>query len=680
MKAYTSIILVFLLNTIRLSGQNDKNSFEKDFVHADKIFSKIYEERKEESSTYSKGIYVSVLPLFLDLYKRDETNMNIAFKLGVCFLNSRTERVQAIPYFSKAITAVSNNYDGTSFIEKNAPIITYKFLGDAYHLNYQFDEGIEAYEKFISIMAENKNADTALLAEANRKIEICKTGKRLVLSPIQLKIEKIGSAVNSSYADYSPVLSADQNTLFFTSRRSETTGEKKDIEGNYMEDIYMSTKTSYGWSKASNIGAPINTDEHEATVGISPDGQTILIYKDDMGDGNIYSTTLNGDIWGDPVKLNDYINSPYWEPSAFISADGNTLYFTSDRPGGYGGRDLYKCKRIPVGEKTFDYNLTTDGTRSFKREQTSESDWGEPENLGAKINTPYDEDAPFIHPDGVSLSFSSNGHNTMGGFDIFSSLLSGDGTWSEPVNIGYPINTTDDDIFYMVSPDGRNAYFSSFREDGLGEKDNYSLTFLDQKETPLTLIKGNVNDESGKPVKKVEITVTDNETGKTVGIYHTNSKTGQFLFIMTPGKNYNITYQATGHLFYSENMLIPEKSDYCELKRSILLNRIMVGSKIILNNIFLDFDNTSVRALSNVEMKNLVLLLKNNTNLKLEVSGLLKESAQAIIATLTKNGINAERIKFKGHDKTLSVSSQKKVKAKNAAPNRKAELMITEIN
>jgi outer membrane protein OmpA-like peptidoglycan-associated protein len=522
-------------------------------------------------------------------------------------------------------------------------------------------------------MADNKSTDKVMLAETNRKIEMCKTAKRLVADPVKVKLQNLGKNVNSAFADYSPVLSADQESLFFTSRRPGSTGDQKDDEGNYMEDIYISSKTKTGWSPATNIGAPINTAENEATVGISPDGQTILIYKDDLGDGNIYSTTLDGDVWGKPVKLNDNINTKYWEPSAFISADGNTLYFTSNRPGGYGGRDLYTSKRLPKG------------------------DWAVAVNMGPTINTPFDEDAPFIHPDGHTLSFSSNGHNTMGGFDIFTSLQSEEGIWSDPVNAGYPINTPDDDIYYVVSPDGLKAYFSSFREGGLGEKDNYMATYMGRKEIPLTLLKGVVNDESGKVAKNVEITVTDNETGQVVGIYRPNSKTGQFLFILTPGKNYNITYQGDNALFYSENMDIPKKSNYYEIKREVLLNPIVVGSKITLNNIFFDFDKATLRKISDVELKNLVKLLKSNPNLKVEISGhtdskgdaaynqkLSEQRAQAVVTRLAADGISADRMKAVGYGKTMPAAPNKNANGSDnptgRQQNRRVELKITQIN
>jgi len=673
MKIVTSISLLCFLSVINLSAQTDKASFEKNFDSGEKLFDEVYQGGKGESLTYSKGGFREARFIFLDLYRQDSSNANLAFKLGVCYLSSRRERPQAIRYFSQAVKSATPDYNEHSHKERKAPLIAYKFLGDAYHLNYQFDKAMEAYDKYISVMAENKSTDKVMMAETRRKIEMCKTAKRLVAEPVKVKLENLGKNVNSAYADYSPVLSADQQSLFFTSRRPESTGGQKDNEGNYMEDIYVSSKTKTGWSPAVNIGAPINTNENEATVGISPDGQTILIYKDDMGDGNIYSTTLDGDVWSKPVKLNDNINTKYWEPSAFISADGSTLYFTSDRPGGYGGRDLYTSKRSPKG------------------------DWAVAVNMGPSINTAFDEDAPFIHPDGHTLSFSSNGHNTMGGFDIFTSLQSEEGTWSEPVNAGYPINTTDDDIYYVVSPDGLKAYFSSFREGGLGEKDNYMATYMGRKEIPLTLMKGVVNNESGNVAKNVEITVTDNETGQVVGIYHTNSKTGQFLFILTPGKNYNITYEGDGALFYSENMDIPKNSNYYEINRAVSLNPIVVGSKITLNNIFFDFDKSTLRKISDVELKNLVKLMKSNPNLKVEISGhtdskgdlaynqkLSEERAQAVVTRLTAAGISADRMKAVGYGKTMPAAPNKNANGSDnptgRQQNRRVELKITQIN
>jgi len=669
LRLFCLVISICALNLEKATAQ----SFEKEFDKGEKLFSPIYQDGKSETRTRFKGGYAEARTIFINLYKTDPANCNLAFKIGVCYQGSSRSGAQAIPYFTKAVTSVSNDYKGSSYKEKNAPLIAYKYLGDAYHLNYEFDKAMDAYKKYIAVMDQNKNNDKELIAETNRKIEMCITGKRLVAAPVKIKIENLGAGLNSTYADYAPVVSADQNSIFFTSRRSDSNGGEKDEDGNYMEDIYMSERTKAGWAKASGIGPQINTSGNESVLAVSPDGQHILIYKDDNGDGNIYSTELNGDTWSSPEKLNKNVNSDYWEPSAIISADGRSLYFISNAPGGFGGRDMYMSR------------LTPDG------------DWGKAVNMGTAINTPYDEDAPFLHADGVTLSFSSNGHNTMGGFDLFTSLLSADGSWSEPINAGYPLNTTDDDIFYVVSPDGRKAYFSSFRKDGLGEKDNYMATFLDRKETPLTLVTGTVNTESGKPAKDVEITVTDNENEQIVGVYHTNSKTGKFLFILTPGKNYNVTYQSKEKLFYSENIEIPKESNFYEIKRAIALDPIVVGSKITLNNIFFDYDKSTLRTQSNVELKNLLQLMKSNPNMKVEIAGhtdskgddaynqtLSEERAQAVVNKLVAGGINADRMKAKGYGKTMPIAVNKKADGKDNPQgrqlNRRVELKITGLN
>ncbi len=667
-------VLLFVLcafNITKINAQNTTEAFEKDFKEAEGIYSTYYQDNKVESMSYSKAGFSTAAPIFLKLYKKDSTNANLAFKLGVCYKSSRRYRAQCIYYFSKAASSISPEYKGESYKERKAPILSIKYLADAYHLNYQFDKAIKTYERYIAVMKQNNKSDKVVIAQAVREIEMCKTGKELVANPIKIKITSLGTNLNSTYADYSPVISADQTTIFFTTTRIETKGEIKDDGGNYMEDIYMSKKVDGVWSVAKSIGPTINTEKHEASVGISSDGQTILIYKDDDGDGNIYSTSLEGNVWSAPVKLNENINSKHWEPSAAISADGSMLYFTSNKPGGFGGSDLYSSKRMPNGE------------------------WGKSENMGSVINTAYDEDGPFIHPDGVTLAFSSNGHRSMGGFDVFTSMNSGS-AWTTPENVGYPINTTDDDIYFVLSPDNKTAYFSSFREGGTGEKDNYTATFIDRKATPLTLIKGNVIMESGSAAKNIEITVTDNETETILGTYRANSLTGEFLFILTPGKNYNITYQSPGHLFYSENMEIALKSNYYEVYKPVTLKPIVVGSKIILNNIFFDFDKSTLRPISNVEIKNLVSLLKANPTMKVEISGhtdskgddaynqkLSEERAQMVVNKLIESGISAEQMTAKGYGKTMPDADNNKLDGSDDPAgrqlNRRVELKIIEI-
>jgi len=393
-----SIFILFSISNIL--SQTD-NNFDTKFEEAQK--------------TSKEGDYYAALPMYLHLYKTDTSNANINYLIGNCYLQARSNKAKALPYLERALLSISNKYDEGSSKERNAPLLTYKLLGDAYHIHSKFNKAIELYQRYQKELLFYKMKDTENLKDAKRKIEMCKTGLELTAAPLNVKIENMGKSVNSPFADYSPVLTADQSTMIFTTRRSQSTGGEILENGKYFEDIYISTFDNNKWSEAQSIGKPINTDGNEASVGISPDGQEILIYKDDNGDGNIYSTTLNGDIWTEPIKLNSNINSKHWEPSAFISADGHAIYFTSNRPGGFGGRDIYVSQKDPKGE------------------------WGKAVNMGALINTPFDEDAPFIHPDGVTLFFSSNGHNTMGGFDIFFSSLSDDGTkWTSPQKCRVP--------------------------------------------------------------------------------------------------------------------------------------------------------------------------------------------------------------------------------------------------
>jgi outer membrane protein OmpA-like peptidoglycan-associated protein len=631
------------------------------------------EKFKKAEEVYQTMAFNHALLLYLDLYKLDSSNANVNYLVADCYLKARTGKAKAIPYLERALLSISANYKEGSPEERSAPILTYKLLGDAYHIHSEFDKAIKSYETYKSQLLLYKSTDAVNLKEADRKIEMCTTAKELIASPVNVKIENMGKNINSIYADYSPVLTADQQTMVFTSRREGSTGGLRDEDHLFFEDIYISHFEKGTWLPAENIGPPINTNGNEATVGISPDGQEILIYKDDNGDGNIYSTTLHGDVWSTPVKLNANINSKYWEPSAFISADGHFIYFSSNRPGGYGGRDLY------VSEKT------------------EKGDWGKAVNMGPLINTEFDEDAPFIHPDGITLFFSSNGHKTMGGFDIFSSTLSDDGTqWQAPVNVGYPINSPDDDIFYVVSPDKTKAYYSSFKEGGFGEKDNYMITFPDQKKAPLTLLSGIVKDPYGKVPQDIEITVTDNETGKIAGIYRPNSLSGKYSFILTPGKNYNISYEAEGSLFYSENRTIDKKTNYYEIYRAIHLPPIVVGSKVVLNNIFFDFEKASLRPISNVELRNMVRFLNKYPKLVVEISGytdskgtaeynmrLSEQRANSVVEYLTDKGIDKDRLQAKGYGATSPAAPNQNVNGTDDPEgrqlNRRVEMKIVNI-
>lgn len=505
-----------------------------------------------------EGNYFQALKNFLEAYQIDSSSSNINYKVGICYLNTVTEKSKALYYLEKAVLKTTTKYTDLEPREENAPVNAFYYYGKALHQNYKFDEAIANYEKFKSYL---KASQKDMIADVDRQIEIANNAKALVSAPINVVIKNLGDSINTAYPDYSPVLSADEETMIFTSRRPGSTGGDKTIEDQFYEDIYISyKKTDSTWTAPVSVSSNVNTFTHEASVGLTADAQTLLIYKDANG-GDIYYSTLDGENWTFPMAMGSDINSPSWETSACLSPDGNTLYYVSDRKeGSLGGRDIWKCVKLPNGK------------------------WSRSMNVGAPINTPFDEESPFIHPSGNILFFSSNGHKTIGGFDIFFSTLN-EGNWEAPLNIGYPINTTDDDVFYVTSPDGKRGYYaSSSRAEGYGEKDIYIITIPERKEQPLVLIKGVIIPAEGTQLPSdLEIVATNNETGIVTGVYKPLMRDGSFTIIIPPNSNYTLSYQKDGQEFYSEVMEVPADAAYQEINRELKLKPVNFGQVVSVN-------------------------------------------------------------------------------------------------
>ncbi len=576
-------------------------------------FSSNGQGRSEYRSKFTEGSflilennYFQALKSFLEAYKIDSTNANINYKIGLCYLKSDSERNKAIAYLEKAVLNTTTKYMDMEPSEKSAPVNAYYYYGQALHANYKFDEAIANYEKFKSFLTIRQ---VDLLKDVNRQIEISNNAKILVAAPINVIIKNLGDSINSAYPDYSPLVAADEKTLIFTSRRPGSTGGDKTDNGSFYEDIYISyKKNDSSWSSPVSISPSINTVTHEASVGLSADAQTLLIYKDSNG-GDIYNSTLNGNNWTVPKPMASGINTSSWETSACLSPDGNVLYFVSDRKGGLGGRDIWKCVKLPNGN------------------------WSIPVNVGAPINTPYDEESPFIHPSGNVLFFSSQGHQSMGGFDIFFSIKGNKG-WEEPLNIGYPINTTDDDLYYVTSPDGKRGYYSSSsRPEGYGEKDIYIVTIPQRKEEPLVLIKGLIMPASGDQLPaRLEIIATNNESGIVSGRYTPLVRNGSFTIIIPPNSNYNLSYQNEGEEFYSEKMNVPMNAVYQEINKIIHLKHMIPGQPLSIEN---ESDTDNNRNIQSAFVSVTGRLIDENnlpvTNLKIN----LMNSKDEIIKTTT---------------------------------------------
>ncbi|MGQ0827598.1 MAG: OmpA family protein [Bacteroidota bacterium] len=706
--------------------------------------------------------YSLALKHFLDAYKIDSFNTNVNYKLGFCYLQSASEKHKALPYLEKAVQNVSHNYNEIEPREKKAPETAYRLLGIAYRLAYKFNESNTYFNKFKDIVG-SKNKE--LIAELEKEVEQNFNAIEYTKDTALVTIINLGDSINTFYPEYSPLVSADESILIFTSRRPGSTGGDKTDSDQFYEDIYYSQKLKDNkWSSPKSIGPNINSYGNEANISLTADGQKLFVYRDVNG-GDIYYSMLEGDTWSSLIPLSTNINTSSWETHASVTVDGNTMYFVSDKKeGSLGGRDIWRCVKLPNGQ------------------------WSLPTNLGPSINTPYDEESPFIHPDGVTFFFSSKGHKNMGGFDIFKSTKNDEGVWSEPENLRAPINTPDDDIFYVQSVDGKRGYFSSVRATGFGEKDLYRINFEKAIVEPLALLKGyltfdgehkevanvqimatdvesglveqdvkpnsatgkyililnpgqegktynisydaegyqpisititipanssyqelekelslqlinfesktlgtinlsgTVKNQQGNPIPGAQIIVKDNITAQLINTYYTTADSGSYYFILNRGKDYNISYEAQGYLFQSINVNVPKQPEYSVLTKDIVLERVKVGAKIVLNNIFFDSNKSTLRKESNLEVEKLIKLMKEYPQLTVEISGhtdnkgddaanlkMSQMRSQAVVAALIKKGIGAKQLVAKGYGETLPI-------APNTLPNGKPDLKGMQLN
>lgn len=428
-------------------------------------------------------------------------------------------------------------------------------MAEAYHIAGKIDSSEFFYKKFLNDASKKQ----FLRPKAERGIEMCAVARELMANPVEAKIQNIGAPINSPYAEYSPIVAYDENTLYFTSRRYRMDGSNENkVEaqtGMYYEDMYVIFRSISGsWMEPELLNINV-ADQHSSVVSMSPDGRRIYIYKTFSGNGNIYeSEFILGTGWTFPELVGSNVNSDANEFFATITADEQRLYFVSDCYGGFGGKDIWYSQKLPNGE------------------------WGKAINMGEPINTAGDEDAPFLHPDGKTMYFSSNGHRSMGGYDIFYSQLENDG-WREPTNLGYPINTTDDDHSYISTPDGNRAYYSSKGANTIGSTDIYVVEYETEEETRpdvdlsvFALLKGWVFPAPSESLHAdLKITITDIKTNEMKGQTRPVERNGSFVFIIPAGNSYDVNLSLGNKSIYKERIDIAEGKVYQEMSREIFL-------------------------------------------------------------------------------------------------------------
>lgn len=521
---------------------------------------------EEASKLMEEKLFNQAAEVWKGLAEADPTNSNLSYKLGYCYFNSYNQRPKALPYLEQAALSRrsgtahggfnTTGYDPFDPKERNAPVESEYYLARAYHFANQFDKADVHYQRFM----DQADPRHELRPMAVRGKEQTANARDLIARPVDYQISNVGAVINNEFPDFSPVLSVDGNALFYVSRRIRPDSSNLNvidlIAGIPYENIYVSYRDRQGnWQAPELLNINPKGAGHLAPVNVAADGQTLFIYRDDGGDGNLYQSTLVGETWSDPMLMGSDINTKAWETHGAVSADGNTFYFVSDRKGGFGGRDIYRVVRLPDGS------------------------WSKAQNLGNMINTQYDEDGVFIHPNGRTMYFGSVGHNSMGGFDIFSSELQDDGTWSYPKNMGYPINTADDNVFFITTADGRRGYFSSDQFGGYGAKDIYFVDLpSDMESDGLAVLKGFIIPPPGEQIPPSTILyVTDKSTGE-VKSYKPRQRDGVYVAILPPCREYNLDYRVNDVSIHNEDIFVECESAYQEINKEIYLSPISLGA------------------------------------------------------------------------------------------------------
>lgn len=674
----TLLLFIALFSGILVFGQDiefDKKNFpdkKDEFKLAKKDYDDGMDIIKEAEKYTDPGInvlsnfkmqmsfYRQAYSLLQKAYEFNPNSSVLNYNLGKCHLASH-DKFGAHEYFEKAYKLNPSVASDIQF-----------FIAYSRHIINDWKEAKEYYQLYKQKVDASKDFPNMELAM--KKLLECTVGEKLTQKPVRVWIDNVGPSINTKDPEYAPLITADESVMIFTGRRSDTQGGGTDPnDGQYYEDVYEAKKNANGkWDKSYNLGTNINTNNHDAPAGLSADGKTLFLFYGWKGSGDVYVSKLDGGEYSKPEKLPNHIsNNSSYESSSTISFDGKELYFASRRQGGIGEEDIYVCY---WDEK--------------------KKNWGEPQNLGDVVNTKYRETGVYLHPDGETMYFSSEGHESMGGFDIFMTKKV-NGKWTKPVNVGYPINSADDDVYFVVAGSGRYAYYSSFREDGYGEKDIYRITFLGAEKEPLTssednllanykpvreirmepkveittasltILKGVIRDEKTRQPLFAEIELIDNEKNEVVATFTSDAKTGKYLVSIPSGKNYGIAVKSESYLFHSENISIPKSSGYREYEKDIDLKKIDVGEVIVLRNIFYDFDKATLRSESTNELERLVKLLNDNPTLRIEVSShtdsrgnddynqkLSEARAKSVEDYLIDHGISQSRLEYKGYGET----------------------------
>ncbi len=651
---------------IPVSGQTDvkirRSEFKTDSLEG---FREAWDHIKKGEHYYEqgKGTFRLAREHFLKAHACNPENAGLNYKTGVCYLFS-DEKYEALEYLTKAYV-----------LDKSISEDIHYLMGKAHHQVLEFDEAIMEYNAYRKTLKTKKLS--GILPELNHLIDQCMNGKKLVENPIRVIITNLGDSINSVYDDYFSVFGPGDTIMYFTSRRPARSGSKRSpVDNKFYESVYVSYLRDNEWTGARPLSQRINSRGNEAAVGINNEGDQLYIYIGDKNSGDIYYSTRRDGRWSSPRSMPARFNSRDREGDICFDSEGRTLFFTSaDKKNSFGGRDI------------------------FVSSMDSKGRWSEPENLGDLINTTYDEIGVFLAESGKELYFSSKGHNSMGGYDIFRSVLNDKGEWMPPENLGYPMNTPDHDLFYSITGDGKYGYYSTIRMGGIGGKDIFRVVFLgsekelvmstEQKlisglpgdsregffDMPVALavdssltLKGTVTDAGSDEPIMAKLEFIDLERSEVIATAVSND-TGFYKISLPDDKSYGVEIMARDYLFFLDMVDLSGAGTDIGHTRDFQLDKVEVGAKVVLENIYFETNKAELKPESYKQLDQIFEFMDNNPTLKLEISGhtdnvgslkyntrLSKSRAQAVVSYLVRKGIDPDKLDAQGYAFTQPIA------------------------
>jgi len=642
---HTKLIFLFCFITLAYPAYSQNNKdFKQLFKEADYFF-------------FSEQNYEQAAPLFLLLLDMDPDNANLNYKLGVCYLNIPGQKGKSISFLEKAVKNITDNYI-FNYKEREAPKEARFYLGYAYQINNLTDKAIAAYNIFKKSLSE---ADYLNIEYINQQIRSCEVSKEFQSNPVNYTTTPLGEKINAFPFNFNPAVSGNGLHIVYTVKTGETF------------HLLQTGKNGTGWKNPIDITSQVTGNENLVSSSLSYDGLVLFLYGSDNGKGTLYESHREGNKWTPATRLNSNINTKYWESSGSLSPDGQTFYFSSNRSGGFGGLDLYRSKLSKNGE------------------------WGPAKNLGNEINTPFQEDDPFITSDNKTLFFSSQGHFNMGGFDHFVSTRLGNGHWSVPVNLGYPVNTPDNDEFMAPVNRGDTVYYAPYTGNTF-LKQQISMLVFPKNTAPQKIVASGVihhSDNMPGPDSSLTVSIIDTLSGDTIQKIRPAENADSFSATLPEG-DYKVIIASKGYEPLTNILTVPRNltSARFNLNPTLVSSRLKTDHYIALINILFDFDDYSLNRQAKIDLEKMIVIMLQQPNLRFEIIGhtdaigssaynlaLSKKRAFSVLNYIVRRGVAQNRLQTKGVGEigAIPISKiRKKDDSEARQRNRRVEFRIPE--